>query len=272
MSKQPRTIPRHSVRPGSDPATSNVSPGNGAETSGRIGVDGLTTKTASSPVPASEVSRWLDLLSAQLRQAYLESTRALVATVEAKDRFTERHSSRVSRYSRQIAVRMGLPREDVACVTTAARLHDIGKIGVPDAILNKPGPLTEAELESVRRHPTIAFEILGHTTFLEKELPLILHHHERYDGCGYPAGLAGEQIPLGARILNLADSLDAMLSRRSYKAPLSPPRARMELQYCSGRQFDPAVVEAALKWMDEAGELITADPARRPPPSPGKAG
>jgi len=206
-----------------------------------------------------DMSYWLDLMDAQLRQAYLESTRALVATVEAKDCFTKQHSARVSRFSRQIALRLGLSRADVVSIVTAARLHDIGKIGVPDAILNKLGPLTKEEWAVIRRHPSVAFEILGHTTFLKREAPLILHHHERHDGTGYPSGLAGEQIPLGARILNVADSLDAMISRRSYKEALSLPRAGMELRYCSGRQFDPVVVEATLDWLEETGDAVAAE-------------
>lgn len=195
---------------------------------------------------------WVEMMDTHLRRSYLESTRALVAAVEAKDAFTERHSSRVARYSRLIAARLGLSRSHIESIATSAMLHDIGKIGVPDAILNKPGPLREAEFDIVRRHPNIAIEILGHTTFLNEELPYILHHHERYDGTGYPAGLAGEQIPLGARVLAVADSLDAMLSTRSYKPPLTLRRAKMELVRCKGQQFDPKVIDATLAWLEDA--------------------
>ena len=210
-------------------------------------------QTAESDVAASAtMADWVEMMDTHLRRSYLESTRALVAAVEAKDAFTERHSSRVARYCRLIAERLGLSRSHTESIATSAMLHDIGKIGVPDAILNKPGPLREAEFDIVRRHPSIAIEILGHTTFLNEELPYILHHHERYDGTGYPAGLAGEQIPLGARILAVADSLDAMLSTRSYKAPLTLRRAKIELVRCKGKQFDPKVIDATMAWLEDA--------------------
>jgi HD-GYP domain-containing protein (c-di-GMP phosphodiesterase class II) len=201
----------------------------------------------------------LSALGRQLRQVCLETTRALVATVEAKDPFTKRHSLRVSRYAREIALWMGLPSEKIACVETAGVLHDIGKIGIPDVILNKPGPLLDGEFAVVRTHPGIGTDILGHTTYLEHELPLIRHHHERYDGRGYPDGLAGDAIPLGARVLHVADSLDAMLSRRAYKAPLTPAQARMELVMCAGKQFDPAVVEATLAWIDSSTDVLAKE-------------
>lgn len=203
---------------------------------------------------------WLDRMGNALRRSYLESTRALVAAVEAKDSFTERHSARVSTYARQIGARMGLDDECLGSLETAAMLHDIGKIGVPDAILNKPGALTEEEFALVRKHPSIAVEILGHTTYLAAELPVILHHHERYDGMGYPAGLSGDRIPLGARIINVADSLDTMLTRRSYKGSVSLREARMELVRCRGKQFDPGVVDAALAWLDDAAAALTTGP------------
>ena len=231
-------------------ATSGSGDVAGVESPDREAASHIRAGTDSALAMKRRFSSWLDLMNAQLRQTYLETTRALVAAVEAKDYFTERHSLRVRRYSGRIAIRMGLPAEDIATLETAAMLHDIGKIGVPDAILNKPGPLLDAEFAVVRRHPGIGVEILGHTTFLNNELPLILHHHERYDGSGYPARLTGEQIPLGARILNVADSLDAMFSKRTYKDPLSVQQVRMELVRCKGHQFDPGVVDATLAWLD----------------------
>ncbi len=205
------------------------------------------------------MSDWLEAMGTQLRRAYLESTRALIATVEARDPFTERHSSRVSRYAKQIARRMDLSDGDVASVGTAAMLHDIGKIGIPDAILKKPGPLSDEEYAVVQRHPSIALDILGHTSYLRREQPLILHHHERYDGTGYPDRLVGDDIPIGARILYVADTLDAMLSRRVYRAPLSLDEARDELEEFSGLQFDPEVVETTLSWLEVRGSSIAAE-------------
>ena len=226
-----------------------------------MGCECPVSDSGSSEETADRMVEWLDMMSTQLRRAYLESTRALVATVEAKDPFTERHSSRVSRFSKQIARRMGMSQADVGSVGTAAMLHDIGKISVPDAILNKPDKLTDEEIAVVRRHPQVAIEILGHTSYLKRELPIILHHHEWYDGSGYPDGLAGEDIPLGARILAVADSLDAMLSRRAYKRPMSLWRARKELVDCQGTQFDPDVVAVALDWLDEMGDRVAAESA-----------
>jgi len=189
-------------------------------------------------------------LQTQLKQSYLESTRALVAAVEAKDPYTQKHSMTVSHYASSFARHMGLPGAQVEAITTAAILHDVGKIGIPDAILTKPGRLTESEFALVRRHPVMGVQILEHVSFLRAELPIILHHHERYDGRGYPAGLAGERIPLGARILHFADALDAMLSVRSYKGSRPVEYAVNEFRLHAGRQFDPAMA----RHVSEGGE------------------
>jgi HD-GYP domain-containing protein (c-di-GMP phosphodiesterase class II) len=156
----------------------------------------------------------------------------------------------VSDYAESLGTRLRLPASQIESLKVAAILHDVGKIGVPDAILQKPGPLTDEEYDAVKQHPQTALQILGQASFLSSELPLILHHHERYDGGGYPAGLAGDEIPFGARILAVADSLDAMFSRRSYKAGLTVDRVRRELDRCAGTQWDPAVVEAAAGFLD----------------------
>jgi len=181
----------------------------------------------------------------------LESTRAMVAAVDARDPYTRAHSVSVAAYAVAIGRRMGLSAEAVESLRKAALLHDVGKIGVPDAILTKPGPLTPDEFAAVKRHPEIAIEILGHLSVLADQLPLILHHHERYDGRGYPSGLVGEGIPIGARILAVADALDTMLSQRTYKPAYNVDQVRAELIACSGRQFDPAVVQATLALLDE---------------------
>ena len=181
----------------------------------------------------------------------VESTRAMVAAVDARDPYTRVHSVSVAAYAVAIGRRMGLSAAAVESLHKAALLHDVGKIGVPDAILTKPGPLTADEFNTVKRHPEIAVEILGHLSVLADQLPLILHHHERFDGRGYPSGLVGEGIPLGARILAVADALDTMLSQRSYKPAYHVDQVRAELIACSGRQFDPAVIQAALALLDE---------------------
>jgi putative nucleotidyltransferase with HDIG domain len=185
-----------------------------------------------------------------------ESTRAMVAAIDARDPYTRVHSVSVAAYAEAIGRRTGLSAPVLASLRKAALLHDIGKIGVPDAILTKPGPLTADEYDTVKRHPEIAIEILGHLSFLEEQLPLILHHHERYDGRGYPSGLVGERIPIGARILAVADALDTMFSARSYKPAYKIDQVRAELIAGSGRQFDPAVVQATLALLDEQPSLV----------------
>jgi HD-GYP domain-containing protein (c-di-GMP phosphodiesterase class II)/DNA-binding response OmpR family regulator len=208
------------------------------------------------------ISYWVERVRQQLRSTYVESTRALVAAVEAKDPCTRAHSMTVATYAEAIGKRMGLPAGLIKTLRAAATLHDVGKIGVPDAILTKTGPLTDDEFAVVKRHPETGLEILGHVSFLTDERPLILHHHERYDGTGYPCGLAGDQIPVGARVLAVADALDAMLSRRSYKEAYDVARVRRELAVESGRQFDPAIAAQTLRWLQQAPEeLATITPA-----------
>ncbi len=185
------------------------------------------------------------------RSTDVESTRAMVAAVDARDPYTRSHSVSVAVHAVAIARRMGLSPAEVESLRKAALLHDVGKIGVPDAILTKPGPLTPEEFNTVKRHPEIAIEILGHLSVLADQLPAILHHHERFDGRGYPAGLKGEAIPLGARILAVADALDTMLSQRTYKPAYNVDQVRAELIAGSGRQFDPTVARAALALLDE---------------------
>jgi diguanylate cyclase (GGDEF)-like protein len=214
---------------------------------------------------AGGVNHWAKRIREQIRQAYLESTQALVAAVEAKDPFSQRHSMTVSEYAEEIAKRLGVRPALRRTICTAALLHDVGKIGIPDAILTKPGPLTAKEYAIVKRHPETALAILGHISSLEAELPLILHHHERYDGKGYPKGLGGEQIPIGAGIIAVADAIDAMRSSRSYKRPYDHDHVRRELMTCSGTQFNPDVAKAALDWLAESTACETALPGQGQP-------
>ena len=207
---------------------------------------------------ARDVSRWMERVREQLRCTCVESMRALVAAVEAKDPCTRAHSLTVAAYAETIGKRMKLAPPLLRNIHRAALLHDVGKIGVPDAILTKPGRLTPREFDVVRRHPETALDIVGHASFLADERPLILHHHERYDGEGYPAGLAGDRIPLGARVLAMADALDAMFSPRSYKPAYDLDRVRPELVAGAGRQFDPSITAITLKWLDEEAALNSA--------------
>ena len=207
----------------------------------------------------SETSGRNDASPQQTKRGYIEATLSLVAAVEAKEPHMRAHAQTVSRYCETLARRMELPEPRIETLKTAALLHDIGKIGVPDAVLRKPGPLTTEEFAIIKKHPETALRILRHNSFLDEELSYILHHHERYDGGGYPAGLAGENIPFGARLLCVCDSLDAMLSARSYKRGMDIDEAKSELRSCSGKQFDPRAAQAAIEWLDADPGAVTRE-------------
>lgn len=215
-----------------------------------------------------DVSRWVDRLRLHLRSTYVESTQALVAAVEAKDPYTRTHSQTVATYAEAIAGRMGFPPRMIETLRAAALLHDVGKIGVPDAILTKPGPLTDKEFNIIKRHPETALEILSPVSFLSDERPLILHHHERYDGRGYPSGLGGHDIPIGARILAVADALDTMFSARTYKQAYAINRVQAELRGGADRQFDPAVVDVMLDWLSKTPNEFPLGSAKQNPQHP----
>lgn len=166
--------------------------------------------------------------------------------IDAKDPHTSRHSDEVAEVARALALAMGLTPSQAAVVHVAGHLHDIGKIGVPDSVLRKQGPLTTAEWRAVRNHPEAGAAILEPVAALRKlgVVDMVLHHHERWDGKGYPHGLRGAAIPLGARIISVADTLSAMLQNRPYRAALDIDRACREIARGAGSQFDPAVVVA----------------------------
>jgi len=178
--------------------------------------------------------------------AYSSTLSALVAALDAREHETSDHSQRVVRYTVAIATQRGLGGEDLDQIGRGALLHDIGKIGVPDSILLKAGPLTPSEWIEMRKHPEVGHQILQGIGFLARAAEIVLAHQERWDGGGYPRGLKGTQIPLGARIFAIADTLDAMTSDRPYRRGVSYDEARAEIARCSGTQFDPACVEAFL--------------------------
>ncbi|MBM4039728.1 MAG: HD domain-containing protein [Planctomycetes bacterium] len=181
-----------------------------------------------------------------LERLFVGAIETLVAAVEAKDIYTYGHSARVSKLGRRIAEGMGLSEAEQEKVKLAGLLHDIGKIGIPEAVLSQRGRLTDDEWAYVRSHPQIGESIIrqmGSDRIIEL-CQLVRHHHERLDGSGYPDGLAGSKIPLGARILSVADAYDAMRSNRPYRSPFSAPEAIAELRGNAGRQFDPDVIEA----------------------------
>ncbi len=192
-------------------------------------------------------------LYVDLENTFLGTIGALAAAVDAKDPYTYGHSSEVTEYTIAIAQRMGLGEAELETLRIGALLHDIGKIGIDGAILNKPGRLTAEEFDIIKGHPDIAANILGSLEFLSEVVPLVQHHHENYAGGGYPAGIAGEQIPLGARIIAVADAFNAMTSDRPYRAALPREKAIQELVKNSGTQFDPDVVNAFLGITASAG-------------------
>lgn len=186
-------------------------------------------------------------LFGEMEQLYFDTVRAFAAAIEAKDPYTHGHSERVATYAVAIAEAMGLREEEVQNVQAAALLHDVGKIGVGEGILNKATRLTREEFELVKTHPLVATQIVEHVPLFKDILPSILHHHERYDGNGYLDGLEGERIPLGARILAVADAFEAMTSERPYRKPLPLDEALSELKRSSGTQFNPQIVDVFCK-------------------------
>lgn len=188
-----------------------------------------------------------------LYEANLGLLETLGAVIDADDLYTYGHSAQVSVYAGAIARKMGLSGQEQSLVIRAALVHDIGKVGVMDSIISKPGPLTVDEYHTVKRHTIIGAEIVGRTKGLQEFVPLVKHHHERWDGRGYPDGLAGKAVPLGARILAVADCLDAMCSDRPYH-PTRNVRDVMEmLAQGSGTQFDPEVIAALMAVVEEKG-------------------
>jgi putative nucleotidyltransferase with HDIG domain len=192
---------------------------------------------------------------AQLEQSYDDTLEALGSALDLKDAETEGHCQRVTAFTISIAKAMPVPNHYLPVLARAAFLHDIGKMAIPDGILRKPGPLTDPEKEVMRRHCEIGYNMLIRIPFLRDAAEIVLAHQEFYDGTGYPRGLKGEQIPLGARIFTIADSLDAMISDRPYRKALPMPHACQEIRRCSNTQFDPKVVEVFLTipeqhWID----------------------
>jgi len=173
---------------------------------------------------------------------YVRSIDAMINALEAKDFYTRGHAHRVTVYSVATAREMGLPEAEVEDLRRASVLHDLGKIGVREVVLNKPGRLTEAEFGEIVRHPEISVSILEPIPFFRPLLPAILHHHEQFDGSGYPGRLSGDRIPLASRIMAIADTFDAMTSTRAYRTALPVDAATAEIRRCSGAQFDPDIV------------------------------
>ncbi len=220
----------------------------------------------SSTKEVNELARAFNLAAASLAesqrrldQTYLEITQTMAQTLDARDPYTAGHSSRVSDYAVAIAKAMNLSAQEIEIIRVGANLHDIGKIGIPDDVLRKPGPLTEGEFEIIKRHTVIGKRILEGVAKFRDYLSIVELHHENADGSGYPWGLRGEKIPLAARIVHVVDAYDAMTSNRPYRQATPSAAAQETLRRFAGTQFDPAVVEVFLR-LFQAG-ILTPPPA-----------
>jgi putative nucleotidyltransferase with HDIG domain len=224
-----------------------------------LDVNGTSRELDALATAFNELMGGLTAAEAETQSAYLGAIRALAAALDARDPYTAGHSERVSALSVLIARQLALSEAEVDIIRLGALLHDIGKIGVADHILRKPGALSADEFEQIRRHPGLGARILRKVPFLEPHLAIVELHHERPDGKGYPFGLLGDNIPLDARIVHVADAFDAMTSARAYRPARAASVALVELQRYSGTQFDPASVDA----LREALAQSTAAPERR---------
>ena len=195
--------------------------------------------------------------SEELEKAYLDTIGILRQTVEAKDPYTRGHSDRVSEFSVLIGKKMGLDDETLHTLKIGGLFHDIGKIGIPDSILLKESKLSDEEYSQIKNHPTIGAHMLGDAAVFKDIIPIVKHHHERFDGRGYPSQLAGENIPFIARIAAVADTFDAMTSKRTYRDALPLSVVKEEIEKCSGTQFDPKIAEVFLDILNNDYKSIT---------------
>ena len=219
----------------------NLHMGNGAMPEGDYRLKLLTVLGAKAALSIENLR-----LHNTLQNFYMEMVETLARTIDAKDSYTHDHAGRARRKARRIAEVLKLPDAMIRQVEYAALLHDIGKIGVREAVLLKPGKLTPEEYDEIKRHPVIGYQILSPVSFLNQVSQMVLYHQERFDGRGYPEGINGKAIPLGARIVSTIDAWDAMVSDRPYRKAIKRDIALGELRNCSGTQFDPDVVKIFL--------------------------
>jgi HD-GYP domain-containing protein (c-di-GMP phosphodiesterase class II) len=194
----------------------------------------------------------------ELRDAYFDSIAALASALDASDPYTRGHSDRVTDYAKKVARAMGLSESEIESIEFAGRLHDIGKIGIDRSILRKRSRLNDREYHEMQKHPNMGASIAGKLKFLKKAEGYVRHHHERYDGGGYPDGIKSEQIPIGARILGVVDAFDAMTSDRPYRPALSVDIAVDELEKGLGKQFDPDIAKVFIELLKN-GEVTVEE-------------
>lgn len=192
----------------------------------------------------------------KLERSYMESIQTLRYTVEAKDPYTRGHSDRVSEFSVLIGKYLNLSEEDLKTIQVGGLFHDIGKIGIPDSILLKEAKLSDDEYSEIKNHPTIGAHILSTASIFQNIIPIVKHHHERYDGNGYPSKLKGEVIPYFARIAAVADTFDAMTSKRTYRDALPLETVKAEIERCKGSQFDPEIADIFLMILNDHYDQI----------------
>lgn len=209
----------------------------------------------------NDIHNQLNKAYKKLEDSYIEAISCFATATEYKDTDTGQHVMRISDYSVVIAEGLGLEKHDIEILKYASRMHDIGKIGIPDYVLQKKGSLTDEERKIMHKHATIGFKILKQSSspILKAASEIALTHHERYDGKGYPKGLKGERIPLFGRIVCLADSFDAMVSKRCYKKADSFEKAIIEIKREAGKQFDPSLVGIFLRSQDKIKQILKAN-------------
>lgn len=199
----------------------------------------------------ARVAKELAQANKEISDIYTNTIRALAAAIDAKDPYTKGHSERVTKYAVQLAKAMKLSEKEIQNIFYGAILHDIGKIGINENILTKPGPLTNHEFQAIKRHPEIGATILNSVPFLEDVAPIVLYHHEYFNGQGYPKGLKGKEIPLGARIIAVVDAFDAITTDRPYRKGFSKGLAMADIRQGAGYQFDPELVEIFARIVEE---------------------
>jgi putative nucleotidyltransferase with HDIG domain len=202
-------------------------------------------------------------VQSKIKEAYISSTYALAATIDAKDHYTYGHSNNVAELSVALAVELGFEGEDLQLIHNAGLLHDIGKVGIPESVLLKKGFLTTTEMDTMRSHVVQSINIIKHIPNLVDTIPIIISHHEKFDGQGYPRGISGENIPILGRVICIADAFDAMTTDRPYRKGLSVEQALYELKKHAGTQFDPQLVDLFVE-MIKRGDLNQLKLENRP--------